>query len=317
MSVPTFPKTILEFQRLFPDDDACAEYLFESRWPEGFKCPKCGHGEFYKIEDYDRFECENCGHQTSLTAGTVMHNTKMPLQIWFYGAFLMTTLKPGISATQFQSELGIKSYATAFHMLHHLRAGLVNPDREPLHGTVEVDESYIGGPEAGTRGRGALGKAIIVGAVEVKGRESGRIRLRHIPNVTAHTLEKFVTDHIEEGSTVITDGLKSYNGLPDFGYRHIVHVEGTPPWYTMPLPKIHNVFALLKTQIKGTYHGAIGPKHLQAYLNEFAFRFNRRITPMAAFQTALGIGSHVEAPTRERLYRAGESGGWTHVGRPK
>ncbi|MGH8103600.1 MAG: IS1595 family transposase [bacterium] len=316
MPRPDFPKNIREFQALFTDEESCAEYLFESRWPEGFQCPKCGHGEYYEVEDYDRFECANCGHQTSLTAGTVMHKTRLPLSTWFYGAFLMTTLKPGISALQFQGQLGLHNYETAYQMLQKLRAGLVNPERSKLFGEVQVDETYVGGPEAGRHGRGARGKAIVAGAVEVRGRASGRLRLRVIPDVTAKTLGKFISDNIEEDSTVITDAMPSYSILSKMGYSHIVRVERDPERGHKILPQIHRAFGNLKAELVGTYHG-VDPKHLQAYLNEFVFRFNRRITPMAAFQTALGIGSHIQAPTYEDIYTAGEPGAWTHVGRPK
>ena len=305
-----FPSTILEFQRWFPDEEACVEYLYQSRWPEGFVCPKCGSRRgAYRIEAYRRIECAECKHQTSVTAGTVMHATRMPLRLWFNAAYLLTTHTPGFSALQFQRQLGIRTYETAFQMMHKLRSAMVRPDHDRIHGDVEVDETLIGARKPGKRGRGAAGKVIVVGAVEVLEREErkervGRLRLQVVPDGSAASLVGFVVSNVEAGSVVRTDGLNSYNKLAQKGYTYRM-VE------TLELEHIHKTFCNLKTWIEGTHHG-VSKKHTQAYVNEFVFRHNRRRTPMAAFQTVLGLATRTEGPTYAELYAVGPRGRWRH-----
>jgi transposase-like protein len=305
-----FPTTVLEFQRWFSDEKACVDYLYQSRWPEGFVCPKCGsRGRPYSIEAYRRLECAGCKHQTSVTAGTVMHGTRIPLQVWFNGAYLMTTHTPGFSALQFQRQLGIKTYETAFQMLHKLRSAMVRPDRDRIHGDVEVDETFIGAKKSGKRGRGAADKVMVVGAVEVLARRErkervGRLRLQVVADGSAASLVTFVVKNVEIGSVVKTDGFISYDGLTEKGYIYEV-VK------THKLEHIHKTFGNLKTWLEGTHHG-VSKKHMQAYVNEFVFRHNRRRTPMAAFQTILGLATRTEGLTYEELYAAGQKGRWRH-----
>ena len=192
---PTFPRTFPEFVRRFSSEDACRQYLFDSRWPDGFQCPRCGNTEAYARPDRPILRCTGCGKEYSATAGTVMHRSRQPICNWLWAAYLVVTDKRGISAVQLQQQLGIERYETAFNMLHKLRAAMVNPAREKLRGTVEVDETYIGGPEPGKRGRGAQGKALVVGAVEVRetsrgSTRPGRLRLKRIGNATRRTLEQ-------------------------------------------------------------------------------------------------------------------------------
>ena len=241
-----------------------------------------------------------------------MENTKLPLSTWLQAAYLMVTDKRGISAKQLQRALGIKGYETAWSMLQKLRAAMVNPDRSKLTGRVEVDESYIGGPKAGKRGRGAEGKSIVVGAVEVRewtrpktGKVStcsGRVRFRRIDNVIQPVLVDFVLETIEGGAVVVTDGSEAYNILPQFGYPHEVESAARGMKQDAVLHHYHLAVSNLKTWLKGTFHGAVEGKHLQGYLNEFAFRFNRRHNLFAAFQTMLGIAGKVKGPTRRALY---------------
>lgn len=313
MPRPDFPRTVMEFQRRFSTDAAVFKYMIESRWPEGFVCPRCGGREAYWIETRALLQCKRCSYQASLTAGTVLHRSKMPLRAWFYAAWLVTTQTPGMSAVQFARQLGIKNYETAFTMLHKLRAAMVKEGREPLREVVEVDETYVGGKKAGPGGRGARGKAIVAGAVEVRGDYAGRVRLRVIPNVSGSTLVGFVQANVEPGSAVKTDGWEGYNGLRKAGYRHFPVVEGTPERASKILPHIHRVFSNLKSWLIGTHHG-VSIQHLQAYLNEFTFRFNRRKTPMAAFQTVLGLTAQRYGPTQAGLYgvKKGRIGAWTH-----
>jgi len=318
MSRPDFPRTVLEFQQQFSTEAACLKYLVESRWPDGFVCPRCGGRESYWIWTRNLIQCKQCAYQASVTAGTVLHRSKMPLRLWFYAAWLVATQTPGMSAVQFQRQVGLKNYETAFQMLHKLRAAMVKEGRERLTGVVEVDESYIGGKQHGTTGRGAGGKVTIAGAVEVRGEYAGRVRLRVIPNTGIASLTAFVKANIEEGSTVRTDGWVGYNGLRAAGYKHRPVVEGTAERASKVLPHIHRVFSNLKTWLMGTHHG-VSHQHLQAYLNEFTFRFNRRKTPMAAFQTVLGLTAQRYGPTYEGLYGIAKTraGAWVHPNPPK
>ena len=308
MSVLSFPHNIFEFQQQFATEAACLQYLYESRWSNGFVCPVCGDTEGYWIKTRAVVQCVENKHQISVTDRTVMHRTKQPLRLWFWAAYFMTTKTTSISAVQLQRQLGLKRYETAFNMLHKLRAATFRPQREKLVGMVEVDETYIGGVTRGQkRGRGTA-KAIVVAAVERREGVAGRVRLRKVSDTSSRSLIGFIQDVIEPGSIVLTDGFPSYGRLSEYGYQHRILVQGTPEQSTVVLPLVHRVFSNLKAWVQGTFHGAISKKHLQAYLNEFVFRFNRRKTPMAAFQTILGIGSHVRGPTYEGLYQ----GTWRH-----
>ena len=302
MPRPEYPASIFEFQSYFPDELSCVKFLMASRWPDGFKCPRCGSGDFYYIEGRHLLQCQNCRRQTSATAGTVMHKTRQPLRAWFWAAYLVTTHTPGLSAVQLKRQLGGKvHYETAFLMLHKLRAAMVREGREKLRGVVEVDETFIGGREADMPGR-AGSKPIVVGAVEDKGESAGRVRLRLIPNAGRRTLEKFIRENVELGSEVRTDGWAGYNALSKLGYRHMATIEGSPEMAVVILPHVHRAFANLKTWLLGTHHGAVSWQHMQAYLNEFVFRYNRRGTPMAGFQTVLGLADERLGPTYEGLY---------------
>lgn len=294
---PDFPKSVLEFQQWFPDEEACIKYLYESRWSDGFICPVCGDTEAYYIKTRRVFQCKANMHQTYLTAGTIMQGSRIPLMAWFWSAYLVTTVTPGISAVQIQRQLGI-TYETAFNILHKLRSSMVNPERTKISGEIEVDETYVGGPTTGgKRGRGTE-KAIVVIAVERRKAHAGRVRLRHIEDVTGTSLIGFIKDVTEKESTIITDDFPGYTSVSRHGYKHEIEED---------LRLAHLVASNLKTWIKGIFHG-VSEKHLQAYLNEFTFRFNRRKTPMAAFQTILGLTSKVDWPTYEELY----SGEWEH-----
>ncbi len=306
MARPSFPKSLAEFQQRFFTEEACAAYLAECRWPEGFVCSRCGEKEAYQLPLRGLFQCKACGYQASLTAGTVMHRTRVPLPQWFRAAYLMTTLTPGISAVQLQRQLGLGSYRTAWTMLHKLRKATVRPGRGKLRGKVEVDDAYVGGKEEDVVGRQVETKTPVVVAVEVRGRASGRVRLQAIPDMSASSLLPFVQDTVAPGSVVYTDGWQGYARLGRKGYKHRVRLvkDGQDP--SRVLPRVHRAISNLKSWLQGTHHG-VRPKHLQPYLDEFAFRFNRRRTPMAAFQTILGIGSQVPTVTYKMLC-ASESG---------
>jgi len=260
------------------------------------------------LTKYKRIECSSCGHQTSVTAGTVLHRTKMPLTMWFEAAYHVATYTPGTSALQLHKHLGT-SYETAFNMLHKLRAAMVRPERERIHGKVEMDETFVGAPKPGKPGRGAEGKTIVLGAIEVlssrgKRIRSGRLRMRVVPDAKGKTFVAFAKGNVEPGSLIVSDDLSSYDGLAKHGYRHRVVASDR-------LDRLHMSFGNFKTWILGTHHG-VSSKHMQAYVNEFVFRHNRRANPMAAFQTLLGLAAQAGGPTYEQLYAVGDRDGWVH-----
>lgn len=300
MSRPDFPRTIVEFQRCFPDDDACRGYLAASRWPEGYACPRCAHAEAFVLPRRHLWQCKRCGYQTSVTAGTVMHATRTPLTLWFWSAYLVTTHTPGISAVQLRRQLGI-GHKTAWLILHKLRRGMVAPAREPLKRELEVDEFFLGGHEDGLRGGRQRGeKALVVGAVEVRGRGSGRLRLATVPDASGLSLGGFVVQNAAVGAIVHTDGWSGYNGLRGLGFDHRPESQRAAGPDEQLLPRLHRTVSNLKSWLRGT-HRAVSREHLAAYLQEFVFRFNRRGTPMAAFQTLLGLGAAHEPTTYREL----------------
>ncbi len=318
------PQSLLEFQRMFPGESECIAYLEAIRWPNGFTCPTCGMSDTaQRIATRPRIlRCRHCRRDASLTAETVMHATRTPLQAWFLAAYLMTTQTPGMSALQLQRQLGLSRYETAFQILHKLRAGMVRPDRDRIGASwpVEVDEALIGGRTRG-KGRGVHNKELVVGALEVRTRPAkkkangslyaGRLRLRHVADRSAEALAGFVSDNVRKGAVVRTDGWDSYNTLTQKGYMHESMVlNGDPERMDAHLPMIHITFSNLKTWLQGTHH-SVGRQHLQAYLDEFVFRYNRRFYPMTGFASILGIGMGVSAPTYQELY----GGEWDHHAR--
>jgi len=270
-----YPRTLAELEARFSDEASCREYLFQLRWPEGFRCPRCAADTAWPLRS-GRRQCASCGHQASTTAGTVFQDTRTPLTVWFRAMWWMTSQKNGVSALGLQQVLGWGSYQTAWTCLHKLRRAMIRPGRERLLGAVEVDESYLGGLETGSHGRGAERKALIAVAAEEDGRGIGRVRLRHIPDASASSLLPFVRDSIESGSLIHTDGWPGYFPLEANGYRHKTTLVGRKGQASELLPRVHRVISLLKRWLLGTHQGAVGEEHLQDYLDEFAFRFNRR-----------------------------------------
>lgn len=268
-----FPKTLLELERRFSCEDACAEYLAALRWPGGWVCPRCAGTDAWSVRR-NRWLCGYCRYEMSVTAGTVFQDSHLPLTIWFRAMWQMTSQKNGISALGLQRVLGLGSYKTAWAMLHKLRRAMVRPGRERLDGVVEVDETYWGGEETGAIGRRTEIKAMIIVAAQEDGKGIGRIRLRSIPNLTKATLHGFIAQAITPGSTVRTDGLPAYMGLD--GYAHDRQTQRHQAEGEHVLPRVHRVISLLKRWLLGTHQGAIGQDHLNDYLDEFTFRFNRR-----------------------------------------
>ena len=321
-----FPQSLPEFQQLFPDDAACAAYLGRARWPDGFVCPHCGQiAEPFRIVTRPGvLECRACRRQAGLLVGTVMERSHTPLSVWFWAAYLVASQTPGMSAVQFQRQLGLTRYETAFGILHKLRAGMVRPDQDRIGGRpkehVEVDETWVGGRTRG-EGRGIHHKTLVAAAVEVRhrkpgtaqdkrkdGRYAGRVRLAIAADRSADSLCGFVENAVTPGSLIVTDDWSGYASLRKRGYdHHAIAESGDPEIAEQFMPMIHLVFSNLKTWLNGIHHG-VSAKHLQAYLNEFTFRFNRRFYPFNAFRSLLGIAGGVEAPTYAELY----SGAWVH-----
>ena len=273
-----------------------------ARWPDGFRCPGCQSNSVYELETRAVFKCARCRMQTSATAGTVLHRSHTPLHLWFWAAYLVTTHTPGISALQFQRQLGIKRYETAWAMLQKLRRSMRRPQQDKLAGSVEVDETFIGGLEPGRTGGRQISekKALVVGAVEIRGQGSGRVRLGMATDSSAASLVKFVEQRVQPATTVRTDAWQGYAPLRH-AYDHKPQTQGGAVNGSVVLPRIHRVFSNLKTWLAGTHHG-VGRKHLPHYLDEFVFRYNRRSSPMASFQTLLGLAGEHGPTTYKELY---------------
>ena len=271
-----YPGSYADVRAWFPTDAACLDYLDWLRWPDGFHCPVCRGTKAWKLPD-GRWSCGVCGRRVSATAGTIFHGTRTPLTVWFAAAWQMTTQKHGISALGLKRTLGIGSEQTAWAMLHRYRTAMVRPGRERLSGIVEADETFLGGPEPGVRGRGAQGKVMVEVAVEQVGRGLGRCRLQVIPDVAGPTLREFMLAHVEPGSVVITDGLASYRPACGEDYEHRPEPIGPSGQQAHELlPAVHRVASLVQRWLLGTHQGGVKPAHIQAYLDEFTFRFNRR-----------------------------------------
>jgi transposase-like protein len=269
-----FPDTILEFAKRFGTEESCREYLYRIRWRDGFVCPHCGH-KGYWIRENRQYQCQDCRYRVSVTAGTIFQDARIPLRLWFQAIWQVVCQKHGISALGLQKMLGLKRYETTWNMLHRMRTAMVRPDRERLTGPVQVDEIYIGGPYPGKRGRGAAGKTLVLVVVEDKGGSTGRIRLHKIKDASGGSLIPAVAMSTQPGSEVRTDGWEGYNGLSQSGYVHTVIRETAEVGKNL-LPLANRVTSLLKRWLMGTHQGKPAPSHLDYYLDEFVFRFNRR-----------------------------------------
>ena len=318
-SLPEYPKNLLEFQRMFPDETACLRYLQQLRWPGGFVCESCGTvGEPFRLATRPRvIKCRACERETSVTAGTMLHGSKTSPHVWFWAAYLVATQTSGISALELQKQLGLARYETAFQLLHKLRAAMVRPFRDPigLDWPVEMDVTFVGGKHKGG-GSGTTHKLPVVIAVETRRRTlrdpatgkvveralAGRLRLQQLPNKSASVIEAFATQYLAPGAVILTDGGGEFEGLVTRGFGHqplamLKRRTRMDSW----LPMVSTVAANLKSWLAGTFHG-VSPQHLQAYLDEFTFRFNRRFHRAVSFRTLLGLGSIHVGPTYRSLY---------------
>jgi len=273
-----YPGTFQEFDKWFSSENACLDYIAKLRWPKGFICPSCGiNTDKPSLMERGLFLCRECKRQTSITAGTLFHGSHKPLRTWFLAMWFVTSQKHGASALGLQRVLGLGSYNTAWNWLHKLRRAMVRHGRDQLSGAIEVDETYVGGIGTKIRGRGAKRKTIVAIAAEVRGRGPGRIRMAKVPDLSAPSLCGFVRDNVQKGAELRTDAWSGYSGIEVMGYKHIViniSDSGDPAHVVMP--RVHRVASLLDRWWLGIHQGAIRPSHLDYYLDEFTFRFNRR-----------------------------------------
>lgn len=271
-----YPRTLQELETRFSTEEACREYLAGLRWPDGFVCSVCeGRGAWSTGRWL--WMCAGCGHQTSVTAGTMFQGTRTPLTLWFRAIWWVVSQKNGASALGLQGVLGLGSYRTAWTWLHKIRRAMVRPGRDRLTGRVEVDETLVGGAEPGGGRRHIGKKALVAIAAEVRGRAIGRIRMRRVADASGESLLPFVQQVVQPGTVVITDGFQGYRGLSQLGYRHDRRIIlGSGESADAVLPRVHRVASLLKRWLMGTHHGAVSREHLDSYLDEFTFRFNRR-----------------------------------------
>ena len=265
--------SFLEFQERFRGETDCYNHLIKLRWSEGFKCPKCGNTKAYYMEKRKVFQCTECRNQTSLTANTVFHKTRTPLTKWFWAVYLVGSDKRGCSAKRLQKMIDV-SYATAWLIIHKIRHAMKERDSlYKLSNIIEMDDSYFGGSAPGKRGRGAANKSKVIIAVENRGTAPGYAAMQVIGHIDSNHLEDFAFRNIEKDQTIKTDSYPPYNVL-DVAFYH--HGEVVKPHEAIDkLPWVHILIGNAKSFIRGTYHG-VSHKHLQSYLSEFCYRFNRR-----------------------------------------
>jgi transposase-like protein len=296
------PGDLPTFLKRFGSDAKCRAYLVRARWPAGFCCTGCGHDQAWSHKVRLIEECTACGKQHSILAGTIFEQTKTGLARWFLAIYLVTSSKGGISAMELKRQMGFGSYQTAWSWLHKIRRAMVRPARAPLSDRVEADETLVGGAQPGKTGRGAAGKTVVAGAVETgrgerRGRRLGRLRLAAIPDASATSLAGFIDRNLAKPATVTTDGWSGYQELSAKGYDHeAINLSRSWGDAALRLPAIHLVFGLAKRWLLGTHHGAVGRKHLQAYLDEYVFRFNRRTATSIAHRFARLIQQAVLTP---------------------
>jgi transposase-like protein len=270
-----YPMNLTEFEKEFSTEEQCREYLFKLRWEDGYHCPRCQFDKAWQVSGI-KYKCHNCGYQTSVIAGTIFQDTRKPLTLWFRAIWYVTSQKNGTSALNLQRVLGLGSYETAWAWLHKLRRAMVSQGRDKLHGIVEVDEAFIGAPgKGGKRGRGAENKVLVAVAVEINDNKVGRIRMGIIDSASSENLHDFVEATVENGSTIVTDGWRGYNGLSEKGYFQETKIRKPEDEHTL-LPHVHTIVSLLKRWLLGMLQGSCSKDHFAYYLDEYTFRFNRR-----------------------------------------
>lgn len=269
------PKNQIEFEKMFTTEEQCLHYLKDFRFSSGYFCRRCDHSEYW-LNKRGIMVCKNCRDELSLTSGTIFHKHKLPLVVIFRALWWMVAQKNGVSAVGLQRIMGIGSYRTAWTWLHKFRRLMVFPCRNKLSGTIEIDETFVGGKKAGKRGRGAEGKILVVIAVEIMRKGTGRVRMSILSDASKKSLRKFIVDNIKTGSNLITDGWKGYVGISKKGYSHEID-NGTKMLDSEEiLPNVHRIASLLKRWLLGTHQNYIGKNYLSYYLDEYTFRYNRR-----------------------------------------
>ena len=271
-----YPRTFQEFREWFPDQAACLDYLEGLRWPDGFVCPECGGAGGWRIGQRRMWMCAACARKTSVTAGTIFHRSHTPLSTWFAAVWFVTSTKNGVSALALQNQLGFGSYETAWAWLQKLRRAMVRPDRDLLTGVVELDESFIGGVSVGKPGASTDKVPVQIAVERVSPTRLGRVRFALADAPGSLSLVDFACATVEPGSTIRTDGARMLRRLGDLGYDHEYATVYNSPDKTKELPGVHTVASLLKRWLTGTLHYRVSDKHLEYYLDEYAFRFNRR-----------------------------------------
>jgi transposase-like protein len=271
-----YPQPVMAFRDQFRSEADCRAYLVRLRWPEGVRCPDCLAAEVWPMQA-PFYRCQRCGYDFTATAGTLFADTHKPLRVWFEAVWHITSQKSGVSALGLQRALGLGSYRTAWTWLHKLRRAMVRPGRDRLAGIVEIDETFIGGEVTGSRGRGALGKSLVLIAAQIDGRRLGRIRLQRIADASIRTLQPAIAQMVATGAEIHTDGWRAYGYLAKAGYTHrVIRADTDTEVGGNLLPHAHQVASLLKRWLLGTHQGAVTADHLDYYLDEFTFRFNRR-----------------------------------------
>ncbi len=275
--------TIADFNRQFPNDDACLEWIKNHRYPNGIECPICHRiTKHHKVSNRPVYECDYCGHQISPLANTIFHKSATPLRTWFHAIFLMASTRCGISAKQLQRETGV-TYKTAWRMFKQIRT-LLYEDFKHLTGEVEVDETYVGGAEHGKRGRGASGKAKIIGAVQ----RQGKVVAEVVDDLKRHTIVPFTVNKVDRDATLFTDEFPSYDHLARYGFNHYRISHHTKEYVhgNIHTNSIEGFWSLVKRGISGVYH-SVSPDYLQSYVDEYSFRYNHRKDEAPMFQTFL------------------------------
>jgi transposase-like protein len=272
-----YPRNYAEFLAWYPAAAACLDDLDWIRWKDGFECPSCHGSKGWRMKN-GKWWCDACRNRVSSTAGTIFHHARTPLTVWFAAAWHLTAANNGVSAKTLHRILGVGAYPTAWAMLHRSRCAISHAGHDMLSGHVEVDETVLGGARHGKRGRGAEGKVLVAVAVELLSPKGfGRCRLQIIPNAETETLKTFIQKYIKPGSTIYTDGLISYPSATQDEYIHQgTSIKGSGKDANEVLPGVHRVAALVKRWLMGTHQGSFEEDHLQAYLDEVTFRFNRR-----------------------------------------
>ncbi len=282
----------------FPSDDACRELLEDLRWPNGVCCPRCSDTDLCEIPDRNQWQCLGCDYQFSVTAGTTMHDSHLPLRKWSVAIYLLLESRKGMSANQLKRTLGV-SYKTAWYLCHRVRSAMGNDGMTgpTLFGIVEVDETPVGGRRRGVGSGNRIGKTWVAGAVQ----RGGKVRLERIPNIRKPTLHAFINRHVkDETEAIYTDELLSYLGIGDADTRHRVVRHAVEEWVVgdVHTNSVEGIWSLLKRSIVGAFH-KVSAKHLDRYLEELEWRFNNRNNPHIFRDTLRRIVNTDALPYRE------------------